>query len=56
MRRVLVLALLLLAPACGSGSPWTYRVPEVVGAEALLARLRPAREGELVLANFWASW
>ena len=50
---VLVLA---LAAACSGGSAWTYSTPPVVDAEALQARLRPEHPGELVLANFWASW
>lgn len=33
-----------------------YRVPEVVDEATLLARLAPTKDGELVLANFWASW
>lgn len=49
------LAFLALTTAC-SGERWTYATPAVVSQEALLARLAPARPGELVLANFWASW
>ena len=56
MRPALALALLVLPAACSGGEPWTYATPEVVGPEALLERLRPTRAGELVLANFWASW
>lgn len=60
MRHTLV-ALAALAPvalglACAPGRGWTYTTPEVVDGTTLLARLRPTKDGELVLANFWASW
>jgi hypothetical protein len=43
--------------ACGNGDrAWTYATPRVVDEQALLATLVPARAGERVLANFWASW
>jgi hypothetical protein len=48
---------LVLASACGGTSTeWRYTTPRVVDEAALLAALRPEREGERVLANFWASW
>lgn len=57
-----LLALSVVGFACAAfacadtGEAWSYRVPEVVDEAGLLARLRPAHEGELVLANYWASW
>lgn len=49
--------LVLLAGACArEASEWSYSTPEVVDEAALLQRLEPRKEGELVLANFWASW
>lgn len=58
MRRALASSgLALLALACAPArAPWTYATPEAVDASALFARLAPRVEGELVLANFWASW
>lgn len=58
MRRALVsAALALLALACGpERARFDYTTPEVVDAATLFARLAPRSEGELVLANFWASW
>lgn len=44
-----------LAQACAP-SGFEYRVPEVVDETQLFARLTPTQDGELVLANFWASW
>ncbi len=45
------------ALACAPAAPsFPYRTPEVFDEDALLARLRPEKDGELVLANFWASW
>lgn len=55
MRRLGPAVLLALA-ACSGGERWSYATPAVVDEAALLAHLRPARPGELVLANFWASW
>ena len=51
----LLLALLLGACARES-SGWTWSTPEVVDEATLRQRLAPREEGELVLANFWASW
>ncbi|NOT31288.1 MAG: hypothetical protein HOP15_12650 [Planctomycetes bacterium] len=58
MRHALAaLALAALGLACAPAGPgWTYTPPEVVEAGALFARLLPTKDGELVLANFWASW
>jgi hypothetical protein len=54
--RTIAALALALAAGCGGEPEWTYATPEVVGEEALAARLAP-RDGEkLVLANFWASW
>jgi hypothetical protein len=56
-RTLLALTLAAAALACAPAAPnFTYRTPEVVDESALLARLRPEKDGELVLANFWASW
>jgi hypothetical protein len=55
VRRLLATALFVLA-ACSGGERWSYVTPAVVDEAALLAHLRPAQPGELVLANFWASW
>lgn len=55
MRRLALFAL-LIGTACSAGERWTYRTPAVVDEAALLAELRPKHPGELVLANFWASW
>jgi hypothetical protein len=50
-------ALLLLVSACRRGEErWVYAVPRVLDERALLAELTPKKDGELVLANFWASW
>jgi hypothetical protein len=42
--------------ACAGEAKFEYRVPEVVDEATLLARLTPTKNGELVIANFWASW
>jgi ABC-type glycerol-3-phosphate transport system substrate-binding protein len=58
VRRLVLLAGAALAglAACSGGERWSYTTPAVVDEAALLAQLVPARPGELVLANFWASW
>jgi hypothetical protein len=56
LAKLLAAAALLGTLACTGEAKFEYRVPEVVDEATLLVRLAPARNGELVLANFWASW
>jgi hypothetical protein len=52
----LAVPLSVAALACAERATWDYPTPPAVDASEVLARLAPAKDGELVLANFWATW